>query len=211
MIPKTFSQTKVSRDQILMHFCCKMWLCGNGSWNSPTFGITSGYILLDVEHSQVSFCHNSLLIPSFLVSFSCLIYVSPHHFVALYVRRPSVDLSNHCSTFCEHRGSQRGRFGPLRACFFDRQTWSASRLSWRSWTCSVSICDNSLRNFFISDIRCSAAGSNGSDADDDQARWWVSSRSDRGPGRVTFHCVLQQKLIWARSKPRFRSSHGQDL
>ena len=42
--------------------------------------------------------------------------------LSVYVQRPNVDLSNHYSTFCENRGSQRGRFGPLRACFFYRQT-----------------------------------------------------------------------------------------
>ena len=44
-------------------------------------------------------------------------------------------------------------------------------------------------------IRGSAV-SNFNDVDEDHQRWWVSNRSDRSFGRVTFYCVLQQKLVW---------------
>jgi len=86
--------------------------------------------------------------------------------------------------------------GLFEHAFFYIQTWSASRLNWKAGFSSVSIFSNSLISFFTSDIRCNAADSIFIDVDEDHGRWWVSSRWDRSLGRVTFHCVLQQKLIW---------------
>ena len=151
------------------------------------------------------------LIPLLLVFFSCFIFSSLLHFIVIICPKAECRFVKPLQHFLRKSRLSEWSFRASSSMLFYRQTWSASRLSWRSWTCSVSICNNSLRNFFISDIRCSAAGSICSDADEDHARWWVSSRSDRSLWRATFHCVLQQKLIWTLSKLRLWSSHVQDL
>ena len=38
-LPKTLSQMRVSRDQNLINFCCKMSICANSLWNSCNSGI----------------------------------------------------------------------------------------------------------------------------------------------------------------------------
>ena len=88
---------------------------------------------------------------------------------------------------------------PIQACspmlFFYIQTSSASSLNWMFGSLSVSLCNNRLLNFFISDIHRGGSAALRTQfslmqrkiMQDDR----VSSRSDRSLGQATFHCVLQ--------------------
>ena len=70
----------------------------------------------------------------------------------LYVQRPNVDLSNRYKGFCKIRGRQRPPDTPSWAWIFGIETSSSSNLKLTSAFHSVWICDNSLQNFFISDV-----------------------------------------------------------
>ena len=152
------------------------------------------------------------LIPSFLVFFSCLICLSLYHVIAIICPKAECRFVKPLQHFLRKSRLSEGSFRAASSMFFFyHQTWSASRLNWRSWTYSASTCNSSLVNIFISDIRCRGKDSIRSDADEDQARSWVSFRSDRSHWRATFHCVLQQTLIWTSSKFMLWKSHVQEL
>ena len=91
-------------------------------------------------------------IPSFSVFWSCLIFLFFIISLLLYVQRPNVDLSNRYKGFCKIRGRQRPPDTPSWAWFLDIETSSSSSLKLTSGFHSVWICDNSLQNFFISDV-----------------------------------------------------------
>ena len=85
---------------------------------------------------------------SWAVLFSLLFMISS----SLYVQRPNVDLSNRYKGFCKIRGRQRPPDTPSWTWFLGIETSSSSNLKLTSEFHSVWICDNSLQNFFISDV-----------------------------------------------------------
>ena len=130
-----------------------MPICGNSPWNSKTFGSTSGYISLDPEHSQVSICDNSQLVRSFLIFFSCLIFLSLHHFIVIICPKAECRFVKPLQHFLRKSRLSEGSFRASSSMLFYFQTSSASSRNWKSGSLSISICNNSPSNFFISDIR----------------------------------------------------------
>ena len=151
-----------------------MSLCANSQLISSTFGSRSGYFCKILSTVKYWFVTTVSGIPSLSVFWSCLIFLFFIISLSLYVQRPNVDLSNHYKGFCKIRGRQRPPDTPSWAWFLGIETSSSSsNLKLTSEFHSVCICDNSLQNFFISDVGTGDPRVNGL-----QLQWcrWTSSK-----------------------------------
>ena len=130
-----------------------MSICANSVLISSIFGSRSGYISIDPEQCQVSICDNSLA-NSLIFGFLELFYFSfLYRFIVIICPEAKCRFVKPLQHFLLNLRSPDVSFQACSSMFFYIQTSSASSRNWKSGSLSISICNNSPLNFFISDIR----------------------------------------------------------
>ena len=191
-----------------------MSICASSLLKPFIFGFRSGYSSRFWALSSIGLWQQSLAFLHFVVSGVVLLfdYLSFHCY---YMSRGPMSICQIITRDSARSEAARGRLTRpiehdiLVSKHHHHRTWS-----WRRNCTQYGFVTTVHRiwSFLMSarGVRGSAV-SNFNDVDEDHQILWISNRSDRSIGRVTFYCVLQQKLVWTPSKPRFWRSHVQDL
>ena len=130
-----------------------MSICDNSLLISFNSRIQIRVHFIRFEHCQVSICDNSFA-NSFIFGFLELFYFSfLYRFIVIICPEAKCRFVKPLQHFLLNLRPPEVSFQACSSMFFYIQTSSASSRNWKSGSLSISICNNSPLNFFISDIR----------------------------------------------------------